>query len=297
MSVKKFEKRNQIDCVIRLYTSENAMSRDARYDLSNLVYENSHGMTDDVKSVVSKEDYVFVLCAFNAYGNVCGYASVEDVENDLDLKELFVSLNDRQKGYGRRLIQAVRDCAIKMKKNFVNLLVTSENKNAQKVYEDNNFSYLSTSPYGDYFMQIPAHDSVLYQGKLLLEIAKKYGAEHISEGFDREIKKQELLSCIEDFNEKSKDDPIDVKIMKGACVLLEEFIASGRERKQFKTFLREKLNQPAKEGEQSLAEELALESAEQISTAIKYAEQYLVMENSENIKAEGAQKSAKKMKR
>lgn len=216
--MKKYESKLLPICKVKLFKDETVIPYLKRRSLSNLVFEKNDWSTDDIRTVVSKEDYKEVLCVEDSNSELCGYASVEDSGDEgLYLSELFVGYSDRGKGFGKKLLEATRAYALKLWKEYVDLVVTADNKRARRLYEKWGFYYKTFLPghKGAYVMKMTTSKAVLYQGRLLGEIAESFGVSGMVEGFNKAVASGELLECVEDFNKKFPADQIDIKAVGG----------------------------------------------------------------------------------
>lgn len=289
--MEKFKRIETIDCIVELFESKAEMSSSERRNLSGLIYEKTGGMSDEVSSMVSPEEDRFVLCAFDDRRDICAFASVVKEPTTLYLDELYVGCAYRKSGYGQKLLEMVRKNACKMEKDYVSLVVPAKNKNAQNLYEKSGFSYQSyLSRNSAFLMYRPVSNAVLYQGRILTEIASKFGVGNLASGYEKFLKDGVIEEFAGDFNHQFANNPIDLDAMRGACVLLDEYAQSGAEIEDLKYFMYKKTCSLSSKQKNSFSQTLAIGDEDKIATSARYAEEFLKQHDSERIKTDGMRK-------
>lgn len=168
---------------IRHYYSISKLSRNHKWDLSNLI--DACYFTEDFESVIDEEREKSAFFIYDCYDNIVGFASVEENFDSIHISYLYVESNSRCKGYGSFLIEAVRKYAKQKGVDTIYLNVALTNYDARKLYVRRRFLY-------DYIcenfsvaeMKMFTSNNAYCLGGILYEISKTFGKENLSKGIE-----------------------------------------------------------------------------------------------------------------
>jgi hypothetical protein len=284
--MEKFYKKPFVNCTFGVFTRDKQMDFELRCGLSNLIYEKSGVSESGLGNVVNPHDSRFVICAFDEYGNACGYASIEEENDAFYIDQIYVGCSERFKGYGLGLLQVARHLAAKEGKRQLNLLVKKDNVVARRLYEHFGFSYDSRRSNDFFFMQRPVKHSELYAGQLLFDIWSKFDNGNMLNGFENSCEQEEILACVENFNSRFKKEKIKIDVLKKACVFLDEYNAHGEDKPALRAFSENRFDWLTDDQKQDFQKTLGASHDDKIFVAARYANECLLRQRSERLKGE-----------
>ncbi len=135
-----------------------------------------------ILEVVDQGDYKSVVCVYDDYGKMCGFAAVVLEYGYINLNVLYVDEGQRRKGYGKGLIKEVKAFANHMGVDTVELIALEYRKSALRLYEKTGFVYTSVRNCFTSEMRMYVNSSAYVVGGVLNAISRKYGPNNLAEG-------------------------------------------------------------------------------------------------------------------
>lgn len=211
-------------------------------NLETLVHNCCFVYQKSLDSIISEDSYKSAICTYDCYGNICGFASIDDNDRYLSLDVLFVSENSRGFGYGSALIEQVRSYAKSEGYEGVELMVTLDNKDAQRLYLKKRFLFTRLRKEDNVAtMKKFASNNVYLRGAMLFEIAKKYGCKNLLDGLQDVSQKKEYSSFCKYLKNKNDIETVEKilssDIMKETATFVLESLKFNRTEKDIRIVL------------------------------------------------------------
>ncbi len=123
------------------FTELSRMSGKNRRQLQELVDVCDMIYDKNLSSLLSLEDFKSVICAFDKQGEISAFLTVEELNDCLELNELFVNYTSRKQGMAGKLLQNAKEYAKEKHLPKLELVVGINNGGARSLYEKNGFIY------------------------------------------------------------------------------------------------------------------------------------------------------------
>lgn len=208
---------------IRHFSKESNISDYDKTGIETLIQECDFIYKKDISSLIDERDEKSLMCIYDNYGEVCGFASVTDNGQNLELSEIFIGLGFRGDGYGKALLKNVIDYSKKLNYDVVTLRVTVDNTYAQKFYEKNNFIITSCKEKSNTISMKRFNSNIVYQiGGILYELEKANTKDGIREGLEKIKNLEPFYKYFIKPNDEKINKRLQSKTINTAIDLLEE---------------------------------------------------------------------------
>lgn len=181
----------------KIYHSKTDMSKTNKSYLEELI-ANYHGIVGNkLEDVLDKKDGRFVICLYDKYDDMCGFVSVIESENSINISDAYIEFGASEKSIEKKIISKIVEIAEMKKKHFVDVQVAVKNNEIRKIYEDLGFYYNSSSVNKYITMKKFVSHDVQKSGGFLFFIETLEGKENFAESV-----RQHLLAT--DINERTE---------------------------------------------------------------------------------------------
>lgn len=205
---------------IKHFYSETQISERDKQGILNLIHECDFIYGKKISVLINPADEKSLVCLFDDFGEPCGFVSLENTGNDVEICELFVGNSDRSKGYGKLLINQ----AIKKSKEFgydsVSLMVAKHNAHARKFYDKQKFIAVGNLE-RSLILKKYNSSSVYEIAGILYELENTFGVENMRIGLEVFRNKDVILKYFSQPDDQKIEKRLKSKTIQLAISMLE----------------------------------------------------------------------------